>query len=168
MKERQGCIYSAINSVNGKEYIGKDKTGDPENNRWKFHRKAALKAKPRGYFHRALKAAGGHTRFKWAVIWRGPVECLSEKEIYYIKRRHTFVGDPACRGYNLTIGGDGTSGYTQRRSAKKKIAKSVVKQWKTQRECMLAAILAKLVFLIQRSMRLQILLMTVIVLMVCM
>ena len=32
---------------------------------------------------------------------------LDEKEKYWIKRLHTFIDDPECNGYNMTIGGEG-------------------------------------------------------------
>ena len=97
-----GCIYSVINLADDKEYIGKDKIGDPANHRWKEHIKDALKAKSSSYFQRAVKSAGGPAKFKWTVIWRGPAELLNEKEIYYIKKRHAFIDDPKGGGYNLT------------------------------------------------------------------
>lgn len=36
---------------------------------------------------------------------------LNEREIYWIKELHTYVGDSECHGYNLTTGGDGVLGY---------------------------------------------------------
>ena len=128
----EGCIYSVINLSNNKEYVGKDKSGDPENHRWKHHRKMAAQSKPKGYFHRALKKAGGPLRFKWSIIWCGPIELLNEKEIFYIKKRHTFVRDPLCRGYNLTRGGGGASGFKHSRLAKKMMSVIVRLQYEDQ------------------------------------
>ena len=129
MKKHQpgwGCIYSAINRANpvhAKEYIGKDKTGDPVNHRWKVHSKEAAQAEPRGYFQRAVKKAGGPEAFEWTIIWRGPIELLNKMEIYYIKKRHTFKDDPVNGGgYNLTKGGDGVSVWTK--WSKQKVSKS--------------------------------------------
>lgn len=33
-------------------------------------------------------------------------EDLDEKEKYYIKKFHSFLGDEFCNGYNMTIGGE--------------------------------------------------------------
>lgn len=119
-----GCIYSAINLLNGKEYIGYDSTGDPENHRWKHHKKMAATAQPRFYFHRAIKAAGGPEKFKWTIIWRGPIERLNEKEVFYIKKRHTFVHDPLGGGYNMTKGGGGNLGFKLSKKTKQRISAS--------------------------------------------
>ena len=121
-REGWGCIYSALNLFEDLEYIGKDKTGDPENHRWKGHAGAAKIDKPKYYFHRAIKVMGGPEFFKWSIIWRGPVEDLTAKEVYYIAKRHTFVGDPLCRGYNLTKGGEGILGHKHSKKSRKKIS----------------------------------------------
>jgi hypothetical protein len=125
-----GCIYSALNLVKDLEYIGKDQTGDPKNHRWKNHAMSATKIKPKSYFVRAVKAAGGPEFFKWSVIWRGPVEELCAKEVYYIARRHTWVGDPKCRGYNLTQGGDGLrAGFKHSKKAKRRMSVAQQRRW---------------------------------------
>ena len=129
--EPYGCIYSVMNLANNKEYIGKDKSGDPDNHRWKHHIKMSKTAHPKGHFHRAIKAMGGPEKFKWTVIWRGPVEKLCEKEIFYIAKRHTFVDDPLYRGYNLTRGGDGGIKSVQ---TKKKMGKSAARRWADETE----------------------------------
>ena len=121
-REGWGCVYSAINRYNNLEYIGKDRTGDPENHRWKCHITAAAKPNPIGYFQRGIRGMGGPQYFTWSVIWRGPLDRMIEKEIYYIARRHTFVGDPKCRGYNLTKGGDGVLGFKHSSNTKKKLS----------------------------------------------
>ena len=127
-----GCIYSVINLINAKEYVGKDQTGDPENHRWKHHCKMATTAHPKSYFHRAIKVAGGPSKFKWMVIWRGPVAALNAKEIYYIAKRHTYVKDFLGGGYNLTHGGEGVSGFKFSRKSKDKIRKSAVLRFQEQ------------------------------------
>ena len=112
-----------MNLTNGDEYVGKDKTGDPENHRWKHHRKMAAVTHPKSYFHRAIKTYGGPLRFKWSIVWCGPIEELCAKEVYYIAKRHTFVGDPKyVGGYNLTHGGDGTNGHHHSKKTKKQMS----------------------------------------------
>jgi hypothetical protein len=56
------------------------------------------------YIHVAISSYGAENFFP-EVIWAGSVDKLNEKEIYYIKKLHTFVDDPKCNGYNLTTGG---------------------------------------------------------------
>ena len=135
MKKHQdgwGCVYSAINLSNGLEYIGKDKTGDPANHRWRGHCREAAKVKSKGYFQRALKKAGGFAGFEWSVIWRGSLEEMAAKEVYYIAKRHTWVGDPLCRGYNLTKGGEGMVGFKHSRRAKKRMSVAATRYFETE------------------------------------
>lgn len=102
---------------------------------WKHHRKAAAKAHPKGHFQWAIKSAGGPSAFKWAVIWRGPVEDLNAKEIYYIRKHHTFADDPLCRGYNMTTGSDGQSpGFTHSKKTKKKMSAAHLRSYKEHPE----------------------------------
>ena len=109
---RMGCIYKLTNLINGDSYIGKDKTGEPENHRWKHHRKMAEKGGG-SYIHNAI-ADYGWDNFERSVIWQGSIEQLNEKEIFYIKKYRTFVGDPKYKGgYNLTPGGDGVTVWSE-------------------------------------------------------
>ena len=133
-REGWGCVYSALNVLEDKEYIGKDKSGDPVNHRWNGHAKLAAAAKPLYYFHRGIKKAGGPEKFKWTVIWRGPLEEMATKEVYYIAKRHTWVGDPLCRGYNLTQGGDGSLGYKHSKRAKKAMSAAQLQRFTNKEE----------------------------------
>lgn len=133
MKKHQegwGCVYSALNLITDEEYIGMDQTGDPENHRWKHHRKMAATAHLKGYFHRTLKKYGLEN-FKWTVIWRGPLIQMALKEIYYIKKRCTFADDPLCRGYNMTEGGEGVRAS---KSVRKKISAAQKRRYKDPAE----------------------------------
>lgn len=107
-REGWGCIYLLTNKKNGKRYVGKDSTGDPENHRWKNHINIALNTKDPRPLYCAIRKAGGPEGFTAEIIWRGSNVCLNKKETYYIRKRHSFINDPlGDRSYNLTLGGDG-------------------------------------------------------------
>ena len=80
---QHGCIYKLTNLINGDSYIGKDKSGDPENHRWKRHLDLAFKGSGH-YIHNAI-ADYGAENFSAEVIWRGPVSQVYEKEIVDMK-----------------------------------------------------------------------------------
>ena len=113
-REGWGCVYMMRNLINGKRNVGYDSTGDPENHRWKHHKNTALKTSDRRPLYRALRKAYKRDKcwdgFEFSVIWRGPVELLREKEIYYIRKHRSFIDDLlGDRSYNLTKGGDGVA-----------------------------------------------------------
>jgi hypothetical protein len=127
-KHLRGCIYLLRNLVNGKGYVGKDQTGDPENHRWKSHIKDALSGKSKYPLHRAIRKFGPE-RFSAETIWCGLIEKLNVKEIYYIAKLHTYVRDPEGRGYNLTVGGDGAVGYAHTKRTRQQMSKSLLLHW---------------------------------------
>ena len=135
-REGYGCIYKITNLINDDAYVGKDKTGDPENNRWDNHIKTAAKENGGVYFHSALRKYGVEN-FCAEVIWRGPIEELNTKEIYYIKKYHTFVGDlKYTGGYNLTPGGDGRrAGSRFSEKAKKNLTAAIRRRFSNPMEC---------------------------------
>lgn len=46
----------------------------------------------------------------------------NEREKYWIAFYHTYIKDPLCNGYNLTLGGDGQSGRPMSLETRKKIS----------------------------------------------
>jgi hypothetical protein len=124
-----GCIYLLRNLKNGKGYVGKDKTGDPENHRWASHINTALRGKSKYILHRAIRKAhresnGCTLGFSAEILWRGPVEKLNEKETYYIEKLCTYVLDSSGGGYNLTKGGDGMVGHRHGRATRKRMSQT--------------------------------------------
>lgn len=98
-----GCVYQAINLVNGKCYVGK--TIKSLTRRISRHKNNA-KEGSRNCFHRAL-AKYGFDNFKWNILFEGDDEnYLFEIEKRFIKSLNT----TAPSGYNLTDGGEGRSG----------------------------------------------------------
>lgn len=97
-------IYRAINTVNGKSYIGKtEKTLDVRRD---LHL-AAAKQKSQFAFHRAI-AKYGIDAFEWHVLETcDSIESLNAKEKDYIKLYESF----GPKGYNMTEGGEGQCGW---------------------------------------------------------
>jgi hypothetical protein len=149
MSKAFGCIYLLVNLINGKRYVGQDQTSDPENHRWKYHIYAALKGKSQTYLHRAIRKAHRESKgrtlgFSAEVIWRGPREKMSAKEIYYIKTLRTFVGDPfGDLSYNMTLGGEGARGLKLSKAAKKRQSAALLAHWadQTKRDAHLASLI---------------------------
>ena len=97
--ERIGVIYKWTNKINGKSYIGQ--TIDEEG-----RKKDHIRGKYKCYFHDAIKKYGIEN-FDYEVIERIEESLLSEREIYWINYYDTFNN-----GYNLTLGGEGTRGFS--------------------------------------------------------
>jgi group I intron endonuclease len=97
-------IYTATNKINRLIYVGK--TSQTLKARIKDHRTCIAKGN-RQYFINALRKYGIEG-FLWKIVCNVSLaSLLSEKEIYWIAKLNTFKGP----GYNLTSGGEGTSGY---------------------------------------------------------
>lgn len=100
MAEQLGCIYKHTNLIHkGWSYIGQ--TIYDINTRWKFGH---------GYdkclaFKRAIDKYGWDNFAHEIIEDNIPVEKLDDRERYWIQYYHTYVGDPECKGYNMTIGG---------------------------------------------------------------
>jgi hypothetical protein len=113
MKEPQGCIYHVVNRKNGKGYVGQHKSALTVEFRWNTHLRSARRGS-RYPFHCALRKYGYEKGFTWELVWCGPISKLNAKEVYYIKKRHTFIDGPAgFRGYNLTTGGGAKTKYSK-------------------------------------------------------
>jgi len=112
-----GVIYKVTNKINDKIYIGK--TTQKFNKRIIQHKSDIKNNKKNMYFHRVL-LKHGYKNFRWEIIFN----CLNEKELNQMEKY--FI---ACYGatdylYNMTEGGEGTSGYRHTKEAIKKIALS--------------------------------------------
>lgn len=95
------CVYCHTNKLNGKKYIGITKQKPEE--RWRQG-----KGYKKGAFHNALKKYGWDG-FSHVVLYSELSEVeAKEKEIELIAKYHT---NEEANGYNITEGGDGTSGY---------------------------------------------------------
>ena len=116
----QGWIYYIRNKVNGKMYIGK--TNNYEKRRYQHFNL------PKNKFSILAKAFNkyGKDNFEMCPIVTFQAinndilnHVLSWLETYYIKKYNTLE-----HGYNMTKGGEGTSGYSHREETKLKIRNS--------------------------------------------
>ena len=108
-----GIIYKVTNKRNGKCYIGQ--TVKTLNERKSCHVNDAINKRHNMYFHKAIMKHG-IDNFIWCTLCK----CLSReelnyKELNYIKEFNTL----APNGYNLTMGGNGISGYNWTEEQKK-------------------------------------------------
>lgn len=110
-------IYKATNLVNGKIYIGLTiKTLKVR----KIQHISGSRNNSNLAFHRALRKYG-ENNFVWETIDSAKTEEeLKEKEIYWIAYYNCCVFADNSNGYNLSSGGDGTSGYKQTDAQKQK------------------------------------------------
>lgn len=100
----EGVIYKATNKINGKAYIGK--TVQSFRKRKNHHKSNVLNFNSNYLFCKAMRKYG-FNNFEWKIIDSDLFEDrLFEKEIYWIKK----LKAKAPNGYNLTDGGEGTSG----------------------------------------------------------
>ncbi len=101
-KQRFGCIYMLTNLITLLCYVGK--TIDFKG-RMRDHKNG--KDINKSYVERSIKKHGWHNFKVEILIDNIPEEDLSNLEIYYIALKNTM----RPYGYNLTKGGEGTSGY---------------------------------------------------------
>lgn len=99
-------IYVATNKVNGKQYVGFDSKWP---RRQRYHLLNA-KNNPKQAFGRAL-AKHGSDNFVWEILYqsRDSQYTLSVMESHFIAENQSFLP----RGYNMTVGGEGTLGCKQ-------------------------------------------------------
>lgn len=122
---KTSTIYKCVNKVNGKIYIGY--TIDFENRKMR-HIKDSFNSKHSSYnhtFHKALRKYGIES-FEWCVLYQSlDIEhCRKTMENYFIEEYRSYVGFPDCNGYNLTLGGEGMSGFMHSDVSRKKMSKS--------------------------------------------
>jgi len=113
-------IYKALNVINSKIYIGA--TNQELDIRKCQHKSRALNGYGCAFYHAIRKY--GWNSFLWEVI-EYDIESneIEEREIYYINKYNSFAD--TGHGYNRTIGGGGTLGYTFTDAQKENIRKSV-------------------------------------------
>lgn len=114
-------IYKATNLINGKSYIGK--TIYDLKLRIRDHIRYAVEGKSNNYFPNALVHYGTEN-FKWEVI----DECNNEKWLLELEKYYIYYYDTFNNGYNLTIGGDGSSGWNHTEETKELMRKPKSKE----------------------------------------
>ena len=121
-----GYIYVFSNKVNGKIYVGK--TTELYSLRWNEHKYCAFTACKITYFYNALRKYSWDCFDRFVIFQTEELESkedvdkiLLEKEKEFIK---LFNSNDVQFGYNLTLGGDGISGYTFSEESKLKMSES--------------------------------------------
>lgn len=115
-----GIIYKAINLVNSKVYIGQT-INTLEYRKLKHMNKSKHNCDT--IFCRAIRKYG-ELNFDWSIIDSAESQDeLNEKEIYWIDfyKSHIFRDD--SNGYNMTLGGEGISGFNHSNETKRKMSK---------------------------------------------
>lgn len=108
-----GYIYKIINIKNQKIYIGQTTKKRPTD-RFSQHKYLALhpqQEKSISYLHRAMES-DGIDNFKFEIIEQVDNLLLNEREKYWIKQYNSLTPN----GYNLTVGGQGTPGFSRPQS----------------------------------------------------
>lgn len=101
-----GCVYLAVNLVNGKRYVGKTVGRMYVRRRSHIRESVSVGRRQCRAFHSALRKYGVGS-FKWSVLYVSDDERkLHRAEKRYIRR----LMAKAPNGYNLTDGGEGVSG----------------------------------------------------------
>lgn len=102
-------IYKATNNINGKVYIGQTRN-------WPSRVIQHNACKDGKLFHKAI-AKYGRENFSWEVLYELEtdnlncgVHWMNAVEIAAVTLNHTYSVQYPERGYNLTMGGDGTIG----------------------------------------------------------
>lgn len=103
-------IYKITNIINHKSYIGKSENIEERFKehkipyRWRQHSNIIL-------YKAFLKY--GIENFLFEVIEECSPQQLNDREKYWIKYFHTYIGDESSHGYNMTEGGDGKTSASQ-------------------------------------------------------
>lgn len=118
---RTGIIYKYTNKAqNGFFYIGQTLS----------NRKIREGANFSNYsksieFKNAISKYGAEN-FDYEILESDvPEDLLDERERYWISFYHTYVGDPLCHGYNMTVGGNNGEGRVCRAETKEKTSQSL-------------------------------------------
>lgn len=119
MEEKLWCVYVHINKLNNKKYIGITSKPKPEH-RWNNGRGY----KESAYFYSAIQKYGWDG-FDHIILHTGLSEQdAKQAEKWLISAWRT---QDRCFGYNMTSGGDGTSGYHPSEETRKKLSTARIK-----------------------------------------
>lgn len=115
-----GFIYKISNNFDNKLYIGLT-TKKVAKERWYQHRYLArhLSASDKSYLHRSMNEHG-IDNFTFEIIEEVEDEKLPEREQFWINQYNTYIPN----GYNLTLGGEGTPGFSRPQSEEERQKKS--------------------------------------------
>lgn len=101
-----GSIYTFTNLLNGNKYVGFTVN---VKNRLKSHNSSFKNGKKKALYD-AMRSYG-KSNFQFDIIYQSvDIEhCKDIMENYFIIEYQTYIGFENCKGYNMTLGGDGVS-----------------------------------------------------------
>lgn len=121
-------VYFARNRVNGKGYVGKTKRSLEA--RVDEHLRYAKNGCP-WLFHRAIRKYGADA-FTWSVLLDLTGTHYSEGDLGLLEEQFIFeLGTFGLNGYNMTRGGEGTSGHTMTEDGRKRLAAAAKKRYES-------------------------------------
>jgi len=121
-------VYLAHNRTNGKGYVGKTKR--PLEARVDEHLRYAKNGCP-WLFHRAIRKYGADA-FTWSVLLDLTGTHYSEGDLGLLEEQFVFeLGTFGLNGYNMTEGGEGTSGHTMTEDGRKRLASAAKKRYES-------------------------------------
>ena len=98
-------IYKITNIINGKVYIGK--TSLSIEDRYKQHIRDSKKSRTnKRPLYDAMNKYGIDNFIIEEIETNISDDDINDKEVYYIQKFHSYIGDEYCNGYNATLGGD--------------------------------------------------------------
>lgn len=116
-------VYKITNLKNKKVYIGKTSNSNPRN-RWARHLHTARNKTTSSHQYQAIHKAivkYGEENFQFEVIEECSTEQQSlDREISWIKQFNSF----GKNGYNLTAGGEGSSGFKHSLESRQQMSKT--------------------------------------------
>jgi group I intron endonuclease len=121
----ESIVYLAVNSVNGKKYIGR--TSRPLKKRWGAHVTESChpdRAGSRYAFHRAIKKYGKEAFLLSILQECSSLEESKSAEMSWIAK----LGSLVPGGYNMTLGGEGALGFRFSPEAKERLRQIAIGQ----------------------------------------
>jgi len=112
-------VYLVTNKINGKQYVGQ--TSRPLEVRWKGHQ-CPTNSQRNSCLYFAIQKYGINSFDVETLV---VVETKSEAD-FYERRLITILGTKVPYGYNVTDGGEGSSGYKHSDEAKKAISNAAL------------------------------------------
>lgn len=120
-------IYKATSKTSGKSYIGK--TINSLSQRKNEHLRKVKFSNHTNHFHNAIKKYGKDD-FMWEII----DTCDDEDKLNSLEVKYIFEYDTYNSGYNLTLGGEGQTGYKYTEEHSKKMSDSLKLAYKEGRK----------------------------------
>ena len=106
-----GCIYAHILRAKESEHYGWWYIGQAVDIDQRWHNQRIEAYKGSRFIYNEFKKYGWDAFDHIILEDNIPEDKLNEREIYWIKKYHTFIGDPEYKGgFNLTSGGEGSRG----------------------------------------------------------